>query len=467
MHTTATKSVLRAPTAQPRLRSRQLSFNSGDFFVIALGLSDAISVHLIGDLPVTEFLGAVALPFLIAADKKVFTRPDTRRILLLAGLWIVSQIISDMVNESPMQSRLKGLARVLFFTLDFSVFSALIGRNTKRIVLLALSLATAQMTRLPSFGLGLDSTSWKFGESAAVSVVLMLFGSYLCYKRRYVLFLACTVPLMLVNFHEGYRSQIAVDLVAIGVTLPIFLGPPRIGGGNVNNKYRIVPLLLISFGCVWMSQKAISLGLQYGYFDDILQQKFEAQSGGELGVLIGARPEIPVALRAIADAPIFGHGSYAVDPKYQFLLQDFQYKYGYSGSDDPADIADPGIPTHSHLTMSWVEGGVLASFLFFYILYLIVRAIVIISAERPPLAPFYAFVFITYGWDILFSPFGYDRRVFEGFFLVLLLNVLSEPATESAKAFGKRVVVLRRQVVQARRNPLRPVSLPRPRPSVQ
>lgn len=465
MHATATRPVLRGPRIRQRLPSQRSFLNGGDWLVIVLGVSDALTFHLIGDLPGTEILAVLILPFLIGKDTKVFRRPGIRTFLLLAGLWIFSQIISDLVNGSPMQSRLKGIARVAFLTLDFAVFAVLIGRDTKRVILLALSLATAQMLRLPYFGLALEASAWKFGESAAVSVVVMLLGSYLTYRRRYGWFVVCTLALMLVNFHEGYRSQIAVDLLAVGVTLPIFLGNKRIGGGEQSNKFRVIPLLIISFGAVWLSQKIISEGVKHGLFDEGLQQKFEAQSQGQLGVLVGARPEIPVALRAIVDAPIFGHGSYAIDPKYLFILQDYQYKFGYSGSDDPGDIADPGIPTHSHLTMSWVEGGVLASFLFFYLLYLIVRAMLVVSAERPPLAPYYAFVFLTFGWDILFSPFGFDRRVFEGFYSLLLINVLYEPTQQAVRSVGKRIVVSRRQEVRARPNSLRPASLPRPRRS--
>jgi hypothetical protein len=466
MHATAARSSPRGPIARPRLHSQRSLLNAGDLLVIALGISDAFSFHLIGDIPCAEVLGILVLPFLIAKVPLVFSRPGTRTFLLLAGLWIFSQVISDLVNGSPIQSRLKGVARVLFFAMDFAVFSALIGRNTKRVVLLAVSLAAAQMLRLPYFGLTLDATNWKFGESAAASVIVMLLGSYLCYRRRYDLFVVCALALMGVNFHEGYRSQIAVDLVAMGVTLPVFLGDKRVGGGRQSNKFRVIPLLIVSFGAVWLSQKIVNEGVRHGYFDEALQQKFQAQSSGQLGVLIGARPEIPVALHAIADAPFWGHGSYAVDPKYLFLLQDYQYKFGYSGSDDPSDVADPGIPTHSHLTMSWVEGGVLASFLWFYVLYLIVRAMLLVTAERPPLAPYYIFVFLTLGWDILFSPFGFDRRIFEAFYIVLLINLLFEPAQQSASSLAKRIVVSRRLVVRARPNSLRPASLPRPGPSM-
>ena len=79
-------------------------------------------------------------------------------------------------------------------------------------------------------------------------------------------------------------------------------------------------------------------------------------------MLVGGRPETLVAIQAIRDSPILGHGSYPVDPKYLALKSRIQYEHGYSDSDDPEDIVDPVIPTHSHLTMAWVESGILGAF---------------------------------------------------------------------------------------------------------
>jgi O-antigen ligase len=232
------------------------------------------------------------------------------------------------------------------------------------------------------------------------------------------------------NLHYGYRSQIAVVLVALVISIPMFGGQTKVSVGM--RRVRITALVLLSLGAVWASQQALKEAVARGYFDESLQQKFEAQSAGKLGVILGARPEIPAALQAIADDPVFGHGSYAVDPKYLGILADYQFKYGYSGSDTPEDLEDPGIPTHSHLTAAWVESGVLGSFLWFYLIWLNVRGVIAIADTRPALSPLYAWLFITFIWDILFSPFGYDRRVFEGFFIVLLINLTSHPATVAA-----------------------------------
>ena len=74
-----------------------------------------------------------------------------------------------------------------------------------------------------------------------------------------------------------------------------------------------------------------------GLFDESLSSKFEGQAKGDYGVLVGGRPETLVAMQAIRDSPIIGHGSYPVDPKSQ-LKQDIQYEHGYTDSDDPEEV---------------------------------------------------------------------------------------------------------------------------------
>ena len=80
--------------------------------------------------------------------------------------------------------------------------------------------------------------------------------------------------------------------------------------------------------------------------------------------------------------------------------------------------------------MAWVEGGVLASLFWFYMLMLIVRCIVRLTETPHPLGPFYSrYLFISLTWDILFSPFGLTRRMWEAFLLLIMINLLrSKPA---------------------------------------
>ena len=106
------------------------------------------------------------------------------------------------------------------------------------------------------------------------------------------------------------------------------------------------------------------------------RRKFEGQDKGDYGVLVGGRPETLVAIQAIMDSPILGHGSFAEGDKYVWLKQKIQYEHGYSDTDIPEEGEYNTIPTHSHLTLAWVEGGLLGRpLLAVYILVLTLKAL--------------------------------------------------------------------------------------------
>ena len=106
------------------------------------------------------------------------------------------------------------------------------------------------------------------------------------------------------------------------------------------------------------------------------------------------------------------------------LKQDIQYEHGYSDSDEPIEEDYPVIPTHSHLTMAWVEGGILGGVCWIYIFALTVRSLLILNSLRPNLAPLYSYFLVSFLWDILYSPFGSVNRIWGAFFILLSYFIL-------------------------------------------
>jgi O-antigen ligase len=162
-----------------------------------------------------------------------------------------------------------------------------------------------------------------------------------------------------------------------------------------------------------------------GYISDEDRQKNEAQSqGGNL--LLGGRPEFAVGLRAALDAPLIGHGSWADDPKYMELLGDLVVA---EGAADPAFgrlIANAGgtvIPSHSHVVGAWVFAGVFGLIFWLYIISLVLRGLVRLTASPPMMAPICMWLLITMFWDICFSPFASFRRLIEAFLLIVIADL--------------------------------------------
>src|SRR6202035_2872211 len=97
----------------------------------------------------------------------------------------------------------------------------------------------------------------------------------------------------------------------------------------------ILLLLVVAAAAGYAANAAVKYAAQRGFFEESENEKFLGQAEGDYGVLVGGRPETLVAIQAIRDSPIIGHGSFPYGLKYIQLKHDIQYEHGYSGSDEP------------------------------------------------------------------------------------------------------------------------------------
>jgi O-antigen ligase len=456
MPTAAPKPFGRRPRRAPLWHSRMAFFT--DLGILILGSAGAFSVGLVGSLPINELLLFPLLPIaLLSKGRRAFKREYMWFFILVSG-WLLGTIIADFYFSSPMPNRLKGTARVVFFGLNFIALAILINNRTRRIVIFAMSLALVMVSTSMGFLPGI-SLMWKFGLSGAVAITALLISSYYYAQQKYWRCFFISLVLAWSNLYYGFRSQLVVHLVSAVLILPLF-EQPRTGRSDLRRKQsplRIIILLALVGGAAYTANAAIKYGSKIGLFDESLSEKFAGQSQGDYGVLVGGRPETLVAIQAIRDSPIIGHGSYPVDPKYLQLKQDIQYEHGYTDSDEPEDIENPVIPTHSHLTMAWVESGILGGICWIYILVLTFRAVLQLGHLRPPFAPLYSFLLVWFLWDILYSPFGSVNRLWAAFMILLAYHILQSSDVKDLsvrRVQSKHMNVKRQLIVSGRPRPL-------------
>jgi O-antigen ligase len=242
------------------------------------------------------------------------------------------------------------------------------------------------------------------------------------------------------NLHYGFRSQLGVHFVSAVLILPLFARSGRRQGAQ--SPSRVLILLALALGAAYAANATIKYAARHDFFDESQNAKFLGQSGGDYGVLVGGRPETLVAIQAIRDSPFIGHGSFPFGLKYVQMRQDIQYQHGYSDTDQPEDVDYPVIPTHSHLTMAWVEGGILGGICWIYILILTIRGTVRLTSLRPPLSPLYSYLLVSFLWDILYSPFGSVNRIRAAFYILLSYSILATPLAASTRPSGAYIKVL-------------------------
>jgi O-antigen ligase len=437
------------PRRAPLWSSRQAFFSDAALF--AFGAAGAYSLNVVGSLPWSEALLIPMLPvLLLARGGRAFDR-QYLWFYIMAGGWFLGTQIADTYNGMAAYNRMKGTARVVFFILDFVALAILINNKSRRILVFSLSLAA--LLFIGSFEFAGDFLlQWKFGLSHAFAMALLLVSSYYYKQRRYWICFSIALALAAINFRYGFRSQLVIHVVSAILILPIFdnAQTKARGARGYEHIVRVFVLLALCGVVVYGANAAIKYGAEKGFFDDSTNAKFQTQSEGDYGVLVGGRPETLVAIQAIRDSPLIGHGSFPFGDKYLQLKQDIQYEHGYSDSDEPEETEFPIIPTHSHLTMAWVEGGILGGICWIYIFVLILRGVLRLSILRPHLAPLYSYLLVNFLWDILYSPFGSVNRMRAAFFILLSYFILKKSPADAVEVSRSTVRKIYRGRASAR-----------------
>jgi O-antigen ligase len=431
--------------------SREAFFT--DLGIFVLGVAGAFSANLVGALPGNEILLIPILPLLLLAKGSRAFKREYLWFYVLTLAWLLGTIVADLYIGSAAVFRMKGIARVVFFGLDFMALAILINNKTRRMIIFALSIVAVMFIFSRDFR-GDLLTEWKFGISSALTILALLGCSYYYARKKYRHCIIIYLVLIVLNLKFAFRSQMVVDLVAAVLTIPIFDRHGPAAGNRSSNTVKILkPILLLALagGAAFLASETIKFAAKQGFFDEDVADKFQSQSQGKLGVLFGGRPETLVAIQAIRDSPIIGHGSFAADQRYLDLKADLLYENGYSNTDEPDDIEGHGIPTHSHLTMAWVESGILGGVLWIYILVLVIRAILRITIIRPPLSPLYCYLLVNFVWDILYSPFGSINRLWGAYLILMSLDLLPTPIKALPSALQRPRQLTRTRVSFRRR----------------
>ena len=425
-----------------------------DACLFLLGAAGGYSVNLVGALPGGEILALLFLPMLLLSrGKRAFNRQYLLFYLLTLG-WFLGTQIADEANGIAAFNRAKGTARVVFFCIDFIALAMLINNETRKFIVFALSIVAVMLFSAKQYASD-TGVAFKFGGSSSIIILALLGASYFYAKKRYRIAIGISVALMVTNLFFAFRSQVAIILVAAALTLPLFTNyGTGYGRGNPtgHNLVRVTALLVFALGSAYIANQLIKYAASRGFYEESTQQKFEKQSSGKLGVLFGGRPETLVAIQAIRDRPIVGHGSFPADFHYLELEQQLQYEYGYSDTDTTEDVDYyPVIPTHSHLTMAWVESGILGGLLWIYILVLTCQAIYRVAVTRPNLAPLYSYLLVNFVWDILYSPFGSVNRMVGAYLVLLSYHLLRAPARGPQGTGSRKPALLQARPVAPKR----------------
>lgn len=404
-------------------------------FILPVTMS--YQVEIIGRLYAAEFIMLLCLPLLLIDRGPMLMETLPKAVLVMAAAWFASQILTDIVDATPYADYSRGWSRIVFFTVNFAVIYMVIYGNRRRLVLFALGLAIGLLVSSVLYpSKGLEVNPWKSAYGMAITLAIVASLQFRFIQKIPVLPILTMFAVGGMNMFMGWRSMAGVCFLA-GLYL---LGQMVFGkrGANVTppTNTRLVLVSVMGLGAIWLVLTAYEMAAMDGLLGEEAREKLIDQTSGGEGVLLGGRHEILVSIQAIVDSPILGHGSWARDRRYVDMLN----AMGRS-ADEQIEAAWFGdlIPTHSHLTGSWVEAGLLGGLFWIFVLFLVARVLANLFQVRDPVSPLVAFIAILMTWDILFSPFGAERRIVVPFEIVLMIFIW-----ESLKGHAERAKQIRR-----------------------
>jgi hypothetical protein len=231
----------------------------------------------------------------------------------------------------------------------------------------------------------------------------------------------------ILNFYMGFRSLGLTCLLAGSL---VWLKQSNRFGLKKMRWSKVAMLILL--GGVAISGVTVLYGYcaSEGWLGDDAREKYLMQSSGDLGILLGGRTAILASAQAIIDSPVIGHGSWAKDSKYVDILASALGQHGYEIRDESdSDL----IPSHSYIMGAWVEAGFVGAMFWFWALMLTARVLIATQGANSALAPLIAFVAFNLLWNIPFSPFGAEGRLYSAYSLSLMMFALTLSRSSMAK----------------------------------
>ncbi len=420
----------------------------GDALALILGIAAWFSVHIVGDLYISEIILLPLLPILILVHPRRIFRPGLRVVLALAGIWFFGQWMTDLYRSTEIIDSLRTYANIGFFVIDLVGLAVLLGENTRRQAVFISGFAFGALLAVryqPS--IWIDSDPWKFGYAFGVNLTAILVICYFYSRRLYAIVGLLLAGMMAVNLFMNYRSPVLIFMVTTVLILPVI--PEQVGRlrllPHARSSMRIVVLAAIALSAGFAASGLVHYATSAGLINSEAQAKNESQSETGVGMLIGGRPEILVSARAVWDSPILGHGAGAKDYKYIEMLNDLEAQFG-----TPLDLQDIEeekqglIPTHSHLMDAWVKAGILGGIFWAYVWWMALKAVFRVGIQRHALVPVYTFMLVELLWDILFSPFGGARRTTDALAIVIILSLVESTTIGLERMKRQRRVEWRR-----------------------
>ena len=384
---------------------------------VLVGLPIGLDFEIIGRITGTDLAILALTPIMLVLGGLPPLTWPIRQLAILALVWFLAQGISDILNGSTLENMARGSARALITVVLIIGYFGLVRDSADRVIAAFLAIAAGlvigHLVEPSEFAL---DDPWKFGFGGSVTMAITVVAGMLWRRRLFLFAIGLCLLASAINFHAGYRSMAGIAfMTGVVMSLSVYAGgrlPRWSAAANV------VAAAALVTGAVAVME-IYGYAAQNGLLGRIEQEKYQSQSG-PFGILLSGRAEILVSSQAVLDSPLWGHGSWAEDDYYADLFKEARGLSTYETLSNESDL----IPTHSHLFGAWVEGGVLSALFWFYVIFLLARAVMATARDVSLAHPVLVFSLLQLSWAVLFSPYGLSSRALSCFEIVVAATVL-------------------------------------------
>lgn len=396
--------------------------------IFLFALLSNLRVNLVGQIPLSE-LFIIPFSFSINYWKNVWKIADVRKVNIAFLLFLGSQIVSDFINHSSFNNAARGWANILMAIFVFSFLTTQLNRD-KSIIILFLIAQTISLSIFDPFIEGLspaESMSYfKFLIAPILNNLILILSYYLLSKSK-VNSLLVVIVLFIYGLICMFLDSRSNGFFIILTGLILFYR-------NGLRKMTSRRILIFSFIFTIIFQVAY-----IEYVSQVLSGKFGGEHAREqlvrlknpynpFSLIESGRSEFFVALYAIKDKPVFGHGSWASDPggKYNSMMFEMHNEKDKFASfyQNSGELI---IPSHSVVLGAWMTAGICGFLCIGYVFIIFIkRGISLMKSPvimNTPLAPIIIFFYVNGIWTFLFSPLPSIRMPISIFMaLVIIMN---------------------------------------------
>ncbi|WP_168566974.1 hypothetical protein [Crateriforma spongiae] len=399
-----------------------------------MGLTVTLPVVLIGKIAVAEILTALFAVHCVFFGKRLATR-ELQTFLVLGGLWLAGTAISGWANGSDPDKVLRTSANAVFFMTSLLVLTTAFQQSQSRIFAYVFgTLIAAFLTPITDPDLIRTTTDYRqtvllpMVSSGVFLLLLLNWRIAKNYSVHMVLLLSATAV-----FSDARLNFIGYTLTAIALLLGVSrteelslrirksLTSPRLIFFLLATYMGYLALVFISEQGILGEHRKSQISRMYNKFNPLEYAMYNGRGGLAVGYI------------AIAEKPLFGHGSGADGRTYVAKARS-RFRVTFERSE--LEKYDWVIPTHSMLLSAWVDGGILGASFFIYTIYFFaIRAFV---EARPPdrIKAWLTHGIIAAGLAIILSPTTYRSRQLIPATIAVCVATAHEKRKSSAAARG-------------------------------